>query len=115
MSHPAARCQVRRGSLARRIRSQRTSWDTRAWPLLVDLDMVAEGNPHTKKPSPCVGVCIGSARVGYFTSAMTDRYRQMIESGLAEGARVTANASAYQGTKSGTTFWRLRVDLPHGG
>jgi hypothetical protein len=90
-------------------------WDTCAWPLLVDLDMVAEGNPHTKKPSPCVGVCIGSARVGYFTSAMTDRYRQMIESALAEGARVTANASAYQGTKGGTTFWRLTVDLPHGG
>lgn len=88
-----------------------SGWDTRACPLLVDLDVVADGNPHTKRATPCVGVRIGSERVGYFTSAMTERYRNVIESALAEGARATAVASAYQGTKGGTTFWRLKVDL----
>jgi hypothetical protein len=88
-----------------------SGWDTRACPLLVDLDIVVEGNPHTKCPTPCIGVRIGSARVGYFTPAMTDRYSSVVESALAGGARATAVASAYQGTKGGTTLWRLKVDL----
>ena len=88
-----------------------SGWDTRACPLLVDLDIVVEGNPHTKRPTPCIGVSLGSERVGYFTPAMTDRYSSVVETVLAEGARATAVASAHQGTKGGTTFWRLKVDL----
>ena len=77
-----------------------SGWDTRACPLLVDLDIVVEGNPHTKRPTPCIGVSLGSERVGYFTPAMTDRYRSVVETVLAEGAHAPRRfdrASRHQG------------------
>jgi hypothetical protein len=86
-------------------------WDTRSWPLLVELDLVRDGNPHGKTATPCIGVRIGTERVGYFTNAMTERYASPIEAALAAGERPTAAATAYQGNKRGATFWRLRVDL----
>jgi hypothetical protein len=88
-----------------------SGWDTRSWPLLVVLDLVREGNPHGKTATPCVGVCIGNERVGFLTNAMTERHGSSIEAALAAGEQPTAAATAYQGSKHGMTFWRLRVDL----
>jgi hypothetical protein len=90
-----------------------SGWDIRSWPLLVELDFVRDGNPHGKAAAPRVGVRIGTKRVGYFTNAMTERHAGPIEAALTAGERPTA-ATAYQGSKRGATFWRLRVDLPAG-
>ena len=80
------------------------------WPLVVDLS-VAECNPHAKVAAPCVAVLIGSEPVGFFTPNMTEQFRAMVESAMADGSRVTAAATAHQGTKGGATFWRLKVQM----
>jgi hypothetical protein len=86
------------------------AWDDRTWPLLVELDVV-DRNPHSKHDTACVGVKVGSERAGYFTPAMTERFRPLVESTLRSGVRATAEAKAHQGTKGGATFWRLKVTL----
>jgi hypothetical protein len=92
------------------VRGMHAWWDDHSWPLLLDLDVVLR-NPHSKTDTACVGVRIGDERVGFFTAAMTERYRPLVESALSCGARATATGSAHQGTKGGATIWRLKVRL----
>jgi hypothetical protein len=86
------------------------SWDDRTWPLLVELG-AASANPHAKQPVECIVVRIGNDPVGYFTSAMSTRHLPAVSAACADAERVTAEAHASQGTKSGKTFWRLKVEV----
>jgi hypothetical protein len=82
--------------------------DDRSWLLLVELVM-AECNPHAKTPVPCIEVRLNGACIGFFTPAMTDRYRRAVVEAGAGGNRVTATAQASRGTKAGASVWDLKV------
>lgn len=86
-------------------------WDNRSWPLLVDLRM-APSNPHAKAEGPWVEIGIAESPIGFFTPAMTERYRALVEETAAAGLRATAAAHAFQGAKGGATFWRVKVSMP---
>jgi hypothetical protein len=91
------------------IASRPEAWTGSSWPVLVDL--VVAPNPHAKSDAPMVEVRIGSAPVGYFTAAMSERHRPTIDAVVGRGLRATANASVHPGKKRGAEFWRVNVAL----
>jgi HIRAN domain len=88
-------------------------WNRRYCPALVELDVAAR-NPHSKHETPCVEVRIAGRTVGYFTPNMTDRYRALIDATRRGGDRATAEAQIHRGTKGGTEFWRVQVEMRRG-
>jgi HIRAN domain len=74
---------------------------TRSYPVLAEL-VVAPVNPWSKTPAgPVLEVRLAGRTVGFLTAAMSARYLPVVEPAVAEGKRVTTEASLYTGTKKG--------------
>jgi len=86
-------------------------WNRDYWPVLVAL-AIAERNPHSGKPGPCIEVTLDDgATAGYLTPAMTERHADHLRSTIATGKRPTATALVRSGTKAGATIWRVQVTV----
>ena len=85
-------------------------WNRNHCPTLVELG-IAACNPHAKHPDPCVEVRVMEQTVGYFTLAMTDRYRSLVESAERDRLTPTALATIRRGVKGGAEIWRVQVEM----
>jgi hypothetical protein len=85
-------------------------WDWHYCPALVGLS-IAACNPYSKHTEACVEVGIADQTVGFFTPAMTDRYRTLVESAAEAGLKATATATVRRAEKAGTSIWRVQVEM----
>lgn len=81
----------------------------RSYPVLAEL-VLAQTNPWTKSDaSPILEVRLDGQTAGFLTPAMTNRFRPIVEAAVAEGKRVTTEASLYTGTKGGEDIVEIRL------
>jgi hypothetical protein len=81
----------------------------RSYPVLADL-VLAASNPWAKGASgPILAVRLEGRTVGFLTAAMSARYIPVVQPALADGKRVTTEASLYAGTKKGEDIIEIRL------
>ena len=85
-------------------------WGTESFPALAELAIAR--NPHASASTDAIEVRLATRTVGFFTAAMTQRYRSLIDAALAASLRPTARARVHRGQKGGIEIWRASVMLP---